>query len=284
MPRTELHIAVGCFYLAAVQRLLEAVVDVTIEDEEGESPLHVAALTVTGFSSAAIVKLLVQAGAELNCRNIHEETPLLFAAQECNLPLAKVLLEAGAEVNCRNDRGSTPLVYAAATRPWNRIPAMIKLLLEAGANANLRDRGGLSPLDHALHPEEVFLAAVKMLLEAGADLNLRDKAGGSALNSAGNSSSAAMILELLLRVESRDLVEVGLFSVLQNRVRAMESEREELMKDDMTCKICMDAKVSIAILPCGHLNCCQTCAHNSTVVKCPICRGNVVSRVKIHFN
>ena len=64
----------------------------------------------------------------------------------------------------------------------------------------------------------------------------------------------------------------------------MESEREELMKDDMTCKICMDAKVSIAILPCGHLNCCQTCAHNSTVVKCPICRGNVVSRVKIHFN
>lgn len=32
------------------------------------------------------------------------------------------------------------------------------------------------------------------------------------------------------------------------------------LKDQILCKICMDEKVSIAFLPCGHLACCEDCA------------------------
>uniref|UniRef100_K1R0S8 Putative inhibitor of apoptosis n=1 Tax=Magallana gigas TaxID=29159 RepID=K1R0S8_MAGGI len=42
------------------------------------------------------------------------------------------------------------------------------------------------------------------------------------------------------------------------------------LKDQILCKICMDEKVSIAFLPCGHLACCEDCA--PAMRKCPICR------------
>lgn len=42
------------------------------------------------------------------------------------------------------------------------------------------------------------------------------------------------------------------------------------LKDQILCKICMEEKVSIAFLPCGHLACCEDCA--PAMRKCPVCR------------
>ena len=128
--------------------------------------------------------------------------------------------------------------------------------------------------------KEGCLAAVKRLLEAGADLNLEDEAGRSPLDYAvdadGKPNSAAIIIELLLRVDSRDQVEVGLLSLLQDKLKAME--------DKVTCKVSMDAEVSTAFSPCGHLCCCQSCAHSPLLVKCSICRGDIASEDRIYLN
>ncbi|XP_002733818.1 E3 ubiquitin-protein ligase MYLIP-like [Saccoglossus kowalevskii] len=51
--------------------------------------------------------------------------------------------------------------------------------------------------------------------------------------------------------------------------------REKLRKiqESMLCKVCMDADISTAFCPCGHLVCCGVCA--ACCDKCPLCRSSV---------
>ncbi|XP_070574139.1 E3 ubiquitin-protein ligase MYLIP-like [Ptychodera flava] len=51
--------------------------------------------------------------------------------------------------------------------------------------------------------------------------------------------------------------------------------REKLRKiqDSMLCKVCMDADISTAFCPCGHLVCCGVCA--SCCDECPLCRCSI---------
>lgn len=50
------------------------------------------------------------------------------------------------------------------------------------------------------------------------------------------------------------------------------------MKDLTICKICLDNKVSVVFLPCGHLVACKQCSR--ALRKCPICRQNIKKRVE----
>ena len=55
-------------------------------------------------------------------------------------------------------------------------------------------------------------------------------------------------------------------------------EENEKLKEERTCKVCMDAEVNTVFLPCGHFICCAECAKN--VQRCPICRVFIVGTVK----
>lgn len=46
-------------------------------------------------------------------------------------------------------------------------------------------------------------------------------------------------------------------------------------EEDMDCAICMDNQKDTVFGPCGHFNCCRTCADHilKTTSKCPICRS-----------
>jgi len=56
-------------------------------------------------------------------------------------------------------------------------------------------------------------------------------------------------------------------------VRQLEIENEEL-KSQVTCKICMDEKISVVFLPCGHIVACTGCA--PALKKCPLCRAEIL--------
>ncbi|KAK3585153.1 hypothetical protein CHS0354_034286 [Potamilus streckersoni] len=56
----------------------------------------------------------------------------------------------------------------------------------------------------------------------------------------------------------------------------LEANRE--LKEQMTCKICMDAEASIVFLPCSHMMTCPQCA--PAFRKCPVCRALVRGTVR----
>ncbi|KAK3091939.1 hypothetical protein FSP39_023847 [Pinctada imbricata] len=59
--------------------------------------------------------------------------------------------------------------------------------------------------------------------------------------------------------------------------KVLQSENKQL-QELTTCKICLDEKVSIVFLPCGHLVSCAQCA--PAMRKCPICRTLVKGTVR----
>ncbi|CAG2233477.1 BIRC7_8 [Mytilus edulis] len=60
-------------------------------------------------------------------------------------------------------------------------------------------------------------------------------------------------------------------------VKSLEEENRNL-KDQQTCKICLDKPVSIVFLPCGHMAACINCA--PALRRCPICRAFIKGTVK----
>ncbi|XP_076113462.1 baculoviral IAP repeat-containing protein 2-like [Mytilus galloprovincialis] len=60
-------------------------------------------------------------------------------------------------------------------------------------------------------------------------------------------------------------------------VRSLEEENQNL-KDQQTCKICLDEPIAIVFLPCGHLAACGSCA--PALRRCPICRTFIKGTVK----
>ncbi|MBI4041400.1 MAG: ankyrin repeat domain-containing protein [Deltaproteobacteria bacterium] len=86
--------------------------DVNVQDEKtGATPLHIAACE----GHAAVVKVLVQANADINAQDKNGDTPLHFAVVWRKIEVMKVLIEANADRNIKNNHGSVPVEYARAT-------------------------------------------------------------------------------------------------------------------------------------------------------------------------
>lgn len=60
-----------------------------------------------------------------------------------------------------------------------------------------------------------------------------------------------------------------------------ESGQSNKETEEYLCKICMDNKINVVLLPCGHLVSCIQCA--SALNKCPICRVSLQSYVRTYL-
>lgn len=112
----------------------------------------------------------------------------------------KLLIEAGANVNARDTSGFSPLDTAAR----NRAPSMIETLIAAGADPNATDSDGFFPLLHAINRNHV--PSVEMLAKKGADLEKPTKEGITPLSWAigdGKFFAAKALIEAGADVNSR---------------------------------------------------------------------------------
>ena len=154
-------------------------------------PLHVMVL----LNNLNGLRALLSAGVDLEQRDYTRATytALLFAVHHSNPEAVKLLLEAGADVNARirwsigSDGGPTCL-YRAIMVGNN---AMLSLLLEAGADVDMKIciRAGTPPRDNwlnALHfcccSTRPSAETVKLLLDAGVDPNSKDPYGYTPLH------------------------------------------------------------------------------------------------------
>ena len=119
-------------------------------------------------------------GLSFTRRRGRSRTPLHDASLWNFSDVARILLEAGAEVNCADESGKTPL-HLAAMGQGDDSAACLKLLLAAGADPNARDAEGNTPLHEAAGVSSsegwVNRDAVRVLEEAGADSTLKNKDG-----------------------------------------------------------------------------------------------------------
>lgn len=78
--------------------------DLNVPDNAGNTPLQIASLN----GEAPIVKFLLDAGCEINTKNIDKDTPLIDAVENGNVEVVKLLLEAGANPRTVNASGDEP--------------------------------------------------------------------------------------------------------------------------------------------------------------------------------
>ncbi|WAR07713.1 BIR7A-like protein [Mya arenaria] len=63
-----------------------------------------------------------------------------------------------------------------------------------------------------------------------------------------------------------------------SEVKQKLSDENELLKQQMICKVCMDNDACMVFLPCGHMVTCTECAH--ALRKCAICRSVIKGTVR----
>src|SRR5689334_18400203 len=115
-----------------VQALLKQKVDVNSAQGDGNTALHWAAYR----DDIEMAKALIQAGASVKpTTRIGDMQPLHLAASNGSAAMIEVLLKAGADANAPNGNGTTPLMLACAAGKTDAIA----LLLDNGANPNARD-------------------------------------------------------------------------------------------------------------------------------------------------
>ncbi|PNY26948.1 Protein HOS4 [Tolypocladium capitatum] len=92
-------------YDVAKQRLGERPEDLNVADYAGNTPLQIA--SINGCED--IVKLLIDAGCNLDCVNYDKDTPLLDAVDNGHLGVVRLLLDAGVNPRKANVNGEEPL-------------------------------------------------------------------------------------------------------------------------------------------------------------------------------
>lgn len=68
----------------------------------------------------------------------------------------------------------------------------------------------------------------------------------------------------------------------ENKMDKRLQEENRLLKEQKTCKICLDDDLSIVFLPCGHFVSCATCA--PSLKTCPLCRSQILGLVRAYLS
>lgn len=121
----------------ALKLLLANHLDVNFKGGNGSTALGEA--TILG--NVENVRTLLKAGAKTDARvSSGRYTPLMLAAMRNDPQLVRMLIDAGSEVDARDVVGSTALMWAAYSERGNS--AVVELLLKAGAEVNARNDKG----------------------------------------------------------------------------------------------------------------------------------------------
>uniref|UniRef100_A0A452UF50 Ankyrin repeat domain-containing protein 27 n=1 Tax=Ursus maritimus TaxID=29073 RepID=A0A452UF50_URSMA len=147
---------------------------VNVTNQDGSSPLHVAAL----HGRADLIPLLLKHGANAGARNVNQAVPLHLACQKGHFQVVRYLLDSNAKPNKKDISGNTPLIYACS----NGHHEVAALLLQHGASINVSNNKGNTALHEAVIEKHVFV--VELLLLHGASVQLLNKRQCTAIDCA----------------------------------------------------------------------------------------------------
>ena len=153
-----------------VRLLLEAGANINHQSERNRFPLQFA----VERNMVDVLRVLMEYSPRLDLVDDDGDTALHCINSNTSIEVVKILVNAGVDVNFRNRNRDTPICKAV----WSNIP---ETLLYLAKKAKIDIVGGIrgGPLHIACYRSDLRL--VKILVEAGADVNLTDPVGGTPL-------------------------------------------------------------------------------------------------------
>ncbi|KAH7176156.1 hypothetical protein EDB81DRAFT_32969 [Dactylonectria macrodidyma] len=148
--------------------------DVESKDKAGRTPLSYA---IENGHEAAIVRLLLDRGAQIEAADRNGRTPLLHATANRfgSEAVVRLLLDRGAQIEAADKDGRTPLLYTVKNGHMSASEAIVQLLLDRGAQIEAADKDGRTPLLHAVETghRPASVAVVRLLKLHGAKSSLK---------------------------------------------------------------------------------------------------------------
>jgi uncharacterized protein len=184
--QTALMVAIRANHPDLVKLLIARGASVNARTRVGRAPAWVLPNSQAGFGHGIGI---VRGGSPDRGRRAPTPggmTPLLYASRDGRLDIVRMLLDAGAEIDRRDANDITPLIATIT----NNHPDVARYLIERGADIKAVDWYGRTPLwaavetrnmdvDNATFENSIdrapFLPLIQMLLERGADPNARTK-------------------------------------------------------------------------------------------------------------
>ena len=156
---------------AEVKSLLEMGADLHYRNVHERTLLHVAATS----ANKDTVKLLLDKGLDkyINSKDHTGDTPLHIAAVNSHAEIANILIEAGADIHAINSSGHN-ILHSAAMSGDGSDTLRLFLTHKMDAELNAEDQDGNTPLHFTCYTTIEKYEQARILLEAGANVNARN--------------------------------------------------------------------------------------------------------------
>ncbi|KAJ3435086.1 cyclin-dependent kinase inhibitor 2c [Anaeramoeba flamelloides] len=178
-----------------IKILVEAGFEINTINSYKNTVLHLALQHNPTFE---IISYLVKNNAKVRAINRYQDTPLLFACRYGSpIEVIQLLLDKGARVNYKNVNKYTPLHYAVMSKKnVNETSKIVSLLIKNGAKINLFNKKD-TPLHQSLKTN-TRLEIVKILIQNKANLKMKNNWGDTPLLHAANTDLPFPVLKFLL--------------------------------------------------------------------------------------
>ena len=178
---TPLILAATTGQTEVVRLLLESGADPRLAETSGPRPTGIARSALNAAARGgheAIVRRLLDAGAQVDFAPRGDATPLMAASRHGHLGVVELLIDHRADADIAVSGDGSPLISAARGGQSD----VVRRLLDAGADPNRAVPGDGNPLLMAARAGDV--ESVRLLLDAGADPNGAVRGDGNALMAA----------------------------------------------------------------------------------------------------